>query len=95
MSLRENEQTEKYSEYLIQLITAQIIKDGGITKGVLCPNCQEGTFDRCLEYIEFNPLESKVAGAIYMMVCNMCGIKVKDIWETKEVWELTTEAIPK
>ena len=84
---------DTYEEQNIIRLKAMIDKNGKLSEGDTCPTCGE-SFVRELLYIVYDPASKVIAGTdLYLLICTGCHIKVKDIWETKEVWEIT-EAIP-
>jgi len=92
MIVKDRENTERYSPAVIEALQTQIELEGGIREGSICPNCQEGTFERHISHIEYNKTDRKVTAIPYtFMKCNLCNLKIKDDWEFRETWawELT------
>ena len=81
---------DSYRVESVGRLKAMIDKNGGLYEGDICPEC-DSPFERILLYMDYTPTELK---GIYIIKCSGCGLTVRDIWETKEVWELTAEAIP-
>lgn len=80
---------DSYREESIARLVAMIDKNGGLWEGDMCPEC-ESVFIRHILYLEYNPMSKEAVGlGLYILKCTGCGISVRDIWETKEVWELT------
>lgn len=80
----------EYLEDQIARIKAIIDKEGSLPIGTRCPICDTGTFERVLDHVVYDPVNKELSGlGVYFLICTACYFKVKDIWETKEEWELT------
>ena len=86
---------DTYRLEAIERLKTMIDKQGGLWEGDMCPEC-DSPFVRILLYMEYMPLSKEMQGKyLYILKCSGCGLAVRDIWETKEVWEITAVTEPK
>ena len=82
---------DRYHENAIQLLKAFIDKNNGLKEGDKCPIC-EMPFKRELLYLDYTPASKDLKGmGFYILECTGCHIRVRDIWGTKEIWEVVAQ----